>query len=173
MSELREDLRATPPAAVPADLAFNIRLRLAQERYRAQRPNLWWRMRTRLQPFAAQAFSGAVSAMAAFTIFFPHLAVPSTAYQNDVPLTWTTPARLMDMGPADLVSNPENIVVQVLVDPQGRVADYSILSGHYTPEDIRELRNRLTFTVFHPARVHGRPAPEFQFIAFNSIRVRG
>lgn len=173
MSELREELRATPPAPLPADLAFNIRLRLAQERYRAQRPGFWWRVRTRLEPFATQTVTGALSALLAFAVFLPNLAMPSAAYKNDVPISWSTPARLVDMGPADLVSDPDNIVVQVLIDPQGRVADYSILSGDYTPEDIRELRNRLTFTVFDPARVHGRPTPELQFIAFNSVRVRG
>lgn len=176
MSELREELRATDPvrgSAAPADLAFNIRLRLAQERYRAQRPSLWWRLNTRLQPFLPQAISGTCSALMAFALFLPSMAVPSAAYKNDVPISWSTPARLVDMGPADLVSDPDNIVVQVLVDPQGRVADYSILSGHYTPEDIRELRNRLTFTVFNPATVHGRPTPELQYIAFNSVRVRG
>jgi hypothetical protein len=177
MSGMREDLRATDPVrdsvAVPEDLAFNIKLRLAQERYRAQRPSLWWRLRMRLQPFAGQALTGVVSAVLAFTIFLPNLAVPMAAYKNDVPINWSTPAKLVDMGPADLVSDPGNIVVQVLVDNEGRVADYSILSGHYTPEDIRELRNRLTFTIFDPATVHGRPTYELQFIAFNSVRVRG
>lgn len=173
MTDLREELRAAPPAAVPADLAFNIRLRLAQERYRAQRPSLWWRLRQRLEPFAAQALSGTVLALLVFAMFLPSLAVPMAAYKNDVPISWSTPAKLVDMGPADLVSDPDNIVVQVLIDPQGRVADYSILSGHYTPEDIRELRSRLIFTVFDPATVHGRPAPEVQYIAFNSVRVRG
>jgi hypothetical protein len=173
MSELRDELRATPPASVPANLSFNIRVRLAQERYRAQRPSIWWRLGNRLQPFAAQAISGTLSAVVVFAIFIPSFVVPRSAYTNDVPISWSTPARLLDMGPADLGSDPANIVVQVLIDPQGRVADYAILSGHYSPDDVRELRNRLTFTVFDPATLHGRPTPELRLIAFNSIRVRG
>lgn len=173
MSDLRDDLRQTPPAAAPANLSFNIRLRLAQERYRAQRPSLWWRLRTRTEPFAMQAFSGTVSAMLAFALFLPNMTVPSAAYQNDVPLTWSTPSRLVAMGPDGLGSDPENIVVQVLIDHQGRVADYLILSGHYTPDDVRELRNRLTFTVFAPATYHGQPTSDLRLIAFNTIRVRG
>src|SRR5689334_12669564 len=58
MSDLRDELRATPPAAVPVNLAFNIRVRLAQERYRAQRPTFWWRLRQHVEPFAAQLIGG-------------------------------------------------------------------------------------------------------------------
>ena len=173
MSDLRDELRATPPAAVPSDLAFNIRVRLAQERYHSQSPTFWWRLRQRVAPFAAQVICGTASAIFAYALFLPSMAVPSAAYQNDVPISWSKPARLVDMGPVDLGSDPDNIVVQVLVDPQGRVADYSILSGHYSPDDVRELRNRLTFTVFDPATIHGRPTPELRLIAFNSVRVRG
>lgn len=173
MSDLRDELRPSVPPSVPADLSFNILLRMAQERYHRQRPNLWWRLRTRLQPFAMQALSGTGAAILIFALFTPGLVVPTTAYNNDVSIEWSKPARLVDMGPAELGSDPDNLVVEILIDPQGRVADYSILSGDYTPDDIRELRNRLTFTVFSPATVHGRPAPELRLIAFNSVRVRG
>jgi hypothetical protein len=173
MSDLRDELRSLPTAAAPVDLAFNIRVRLAQERYLAQSPTFAWRLRQRLEPFAAQIICGTVAAILAYALFLPSMAIPSAAYKNDVPISWSKPARLVDMGPVDLGSDPDNIVVQVLVDPQGRVADYSILSGHYSPDDVRELRNRLTFTVFDPATVHGRPTPELRLIAFNSVRVRG
>jgi hypothetical protein len=173
MSELRDELSQVPVPAVPRDLAFNVRLRVAQERYRAQQPNFWWRLRTRFQPFAMPAFSGTMMALLIFALFIPEVAIPGTVYKNDIPIAWATPARLRGTGPVDLGPDPEDLVVQILIDHHGRVADYSILAGKYTRHDVRELRNRLTFTVFDPATFHGRPTTELRLIAFSKVRVRG
>ena len=127
----------------------------------------------RFQPFAVPAFSGTMSAMVIFALFIPEVAVPGTVYKNDVQIEWATPASLLATGPTELGPGSDNFVVQVLIDHNGRVADFSILSGNHTDEDMRELRNRLTFTVFNPATFHGRPTAEIRLIAFNTIHVRG
>ena len=105
------------------------------------------------------------------------MAIPGAVYDNDVPLELRTPARLRGTGSAGLHSEPENLpenlMVQVLIDQNGRVADYSIVSGHYTPDDARQLRHRLAFTVFDPATFLGRPTHELRLLYFSSIRVRG
>jgi hypothetical protein len=92
---------------------------------------------------------------------------------DDTPLTLRTPARLRGTGPIELVTNTEELMVQVLVDQQGRVADYDIVPGNYTPEDVRDLRNRLLFTVFAPATVFGMPQQQTLLLSFRSVRVRG
>ena len=51
------------------------------------------------------------------------------------------------------------LTVQLLIDSNGRVADYDIVSGNYTAEDVRNLRSRLLFAVFDPATFFGMPTP--------------
>jgi hypothetical protein len=117
--------------------------------------------------------TGLLSALLLFAVFLPQVSAPVGTRDDDTPLTLRTPARLRGTGPIELVTNTEELMVQVLVDQQGRVADYDIVPGNYTPEDVRDLRNRLLFTVFAPATVFGMPQQETLLLSFRSVRVRG
>jgi hypothetical protein len=98
---------------------------------------------------------------------------PVAPHSKDTPLLLHSPARLLGTGPLELGTKSEEMVVQVLVDSQGRVADYDIVDGTYTPQDVRDLRNRLLFTYFDPATVFGTPKSETLLVSFRSLRVRG
>jgi anti-sigma factor RsiW len=166
-------LRELPTPAMPADLPFRVRLRLSQERSRRQAPGWRWRLATRLGPLALPGGAGMLSALLLFGVFLPEVSAPMETRAVDTPLMLSTPARLRGTGPIELVTNTEELMVQVLVDQEGRVADYDIVAGNYTAEDVRDLRSRLLFTVFDPATVFGKPQPETLLLSFRSVRVRG
>lgn len=166
-------LRRLPCPAMPADLAFQVRLRLSQERGWQQQPGWRWRWSDQWGPLAFPALTGILSALLIFGIFLPQLSTPVRNSPDDIPLVLRTPARLRGTGPMELVTRTEDLLVQVLIDQQGRVADYDIVAGSYTPQDVRDLRNRLLFTVFTPATVFGRPTPETLLLSFRSVHVRG
>jgi hypothetical protein len=173
MEEMGQALRLLPAAAPPKDLAFQIQLGISQERLRRQAPGWWWRIRSRWGDVAAPALSGIFAAIVMFGLFLPQMPITLGVRQNDTPLFVRTPARLRGTGPMELVTRAEDLMVQVLVDRNGRVADYRIVDGIYTPQDVRDLRNRLLFTQFDPARANGVPRPERLLLAFRSVRVRG
>jgi hypothetical protein len=107
-------------------------------------------------------------ALILFAVFASHFAVPLRS-RPDVPLDLRTAARLPDNQYLQLGSAGNEMVVQLLIDRQGRVADYSILAGSYTPQDVRKLRNDLLFAVFEPAMVFGRPISQNLVI----VNIRG
>ena len=166
-------LRELPTPAMPADLPFRVRLRLSQERSRQERPSWRWRLATQWGHLALPGATGLLSAKLLFGIFLPQVSAPVSARSYDTPLALRTPARLRGTGPIELATNTEELMVQVLVDQQGRVADYDIVAGNYTPKDLRDLRNRLLFTIFDPATVFGRPQQETLLLSFRRVRVRG
>lgn len=64
------------------------------------------------------------------------------------------------------------IVVEALVNDQGRVYDYKILSG---PEDqvVRnQILDQLALSVFEPARVFGAPVRGRVILTFAGISVQ-
>ena len=165
---LGEMLRRVPAPAVPADLAFRVRLRLSQERAQQERPHWLWALTGQFRHLALPGTAGLLSAVVLFGIFASHFTVPLRV-SPDVPLDLRTSARLRDSSPLELDSKNGDLVVQLLIDRQGRVADYSIIAGTYTPEDIRNLRNRLLFAVFDPAMIFGTPVSEHLVL----INIRG
>lgn len=170
-------LRSIPTPAMPPDLAFNIRMKLSHQRYVSEQPSWKWKLANRLGSFAGPALAGVACALLFFGSFVFHFSAPRDS-SPDVPLVLRTPARLVATGPLELETRTENLVVQVLVDQNGRVADYDIIAGTYTDQDVRDLRNRLLFTVFDPARVIGKlgapqAMPETLLLSFSSVRVRG
>jgi len=151
-------LRRLPSPAVPEDLLPEIRIRVSQERARQDRPGLLWRLGNQWGHLALPGAAGLLSAVMIFCVFASHFSVPPRAAASPVvPLELRTPARLRDGQPLKLDTKMGDLVVQLVIDPQGRVADYYILAGTYTAEDMRNLRNSLLFAVFDPATFFGLP----------------
>jgi hypothetical protein len=163
-------LRRAAAPAVPLDLEFRVKLRLSQERYRRQRPGLMWSL---VQQWRHLAFPGAAGLLSAVVIFFLFASQFTPAVRanggGDVLLDLRTSARIRNSYLLDLDSTSSDMVVQLLIDRQGRVADYTILAGNYTPDDVRKLRSNLLFAVFDPARVFGTPVSETLVV----VQIRG
>jgi hypothetical protein len=168
IEQLGLSLRRLPPPAVPERLLSDIRIRISEERARRQRPSWLWKLTNEWGHLALPGATGLFTALAFFAIFAFHFAVPLRS-SPDVPLDLRTSAHLRDSRVLELGSGDNEMVVQLLIDPQGRVADYSILAGTYTPEDVRKLRNDLLFAIFEPAMVFGRPISEHLVI----VNIRG
>ena len=153
-------LRHLPAPAVPANLEFQVRLRLSQERRRRQQPHWTWRCGNWLAPFALPGAAGVLAALLIFASFVSLFGPTVRADSPDVPLALRTPPRLLSGGgPIQLNPRMENMIVELLIDHEGRVADYHIVDGSYTSEDIRTLRNLLLFAIFDPATLFGKPTP--------------
>jgi hypothetical protein len=167
MDSLSSLLKQLPAPPMPPELAFRIRHRISQEQARTQRPSWAWRWRNEAAPFALPAVAGLFLAVLIFGTFIRIFEIPvqanSQPNQGDVPIGLRTPPQLAGSGPVESDSGLECMVVEILIDQNGRVADFHVIQGKHTPEQMRRLRNALVFAVFRPATVFGQPTSDTVF----------
>lgn len=173
IEELGLSLRRLPAPVVPTRLVSDVRTQISQERARQQRPGWLWKLTNQWGYLALPGGVGLLFAVLIFGVFASHFAVPVPARTNDVPLAMRTPARPRDALLLNLNSTNGDVVVQLLVDQNGRVASYHIVEGSYTPQELRHLRNNLLFTVFDPAMVFGVPTTDTLIYSYRRVNVHG
>jgi len=129
-----------------------------------------------MKPLALPAAGGIATAvllfMAGMTNFQGIISAPQP---GDVPTILATEAQLKS---TLLDTAPEEINVDVLVDEQGRVIDYSLpksLDLVARQELKRVIGNSLLFTQFHPATTFGQPTSGWVRVTFRrtQLEVRG
>jgi len=178
---LREALRSLPRETPPADLIVRLRVAASKARVRARnsaRPWLEWRDRVRLslghlmRPVALPAVGGLCSAVFLFSTLVP---VFKSAFVMDnlwdVPTTLTTQPTVKFMAPVAFMN--EDAVVDLKLDDQGRIINYSILGapGPASAELRHSIENSLLFTEFWPATAFGKPIAGTIRISFRSSRI--
>ena len=106
------------------------------------------------------------------------------ANPNDVPLSIMQPAQLIAL--SDSPGNwapeqhdtelalPHALLVDVMVDANGQMMDYQILSGPHTLAMQHELNQMLLFSRLTPMKRFGRKISGGHVIlSFSAVRVRG
>ncbi len=164
----------------PADLALKLRVAISREAAQ-RRQRVWNRWSVRIEDavngFMLPATAGLVSAVIFFGVMIGFFALPSSvsAADQEVPIFYTPPQLAtvpVESGIANAI--PESVVVETLVDAQGRVQDYRIISG---PKDASryttQLDNVMIFTTFRPATSFGRPTMGRAVVSFAKINVKG
>ena len=156
----------------PEDLS--LRLRLAISREQAARRTSWrdtlslaWE--NTLRPLSVQVGAGLACAIVLLSTIVVLLGVvtpPNAVLANDEPLSVITAPHYLysAVRPSPIVLNGEagniTIVVEAMVNSNGRVYDYSIVSAPDGPEApaIRaQVLDQLMLAVFKPASVFGVP----------------
>jgi hypothetical protein len=162
-------LRQIPARKPPVGLTAVLRVAASRERQRrnftrAERFQLW-RQRVQLhadnlmRPIAVPAAGGLFSAFALFIMWVvPAYPLRTVNASMDVPTMLTTEAGILGTIPVGVSSGSE-AVVDVMVDEQGRMVDYRVVSGAAMLSKTmrRRLENTLLFTAFVPATTFGIP----------------
>jgi hypothetical protein len=65
------------------------------------------------------------------------------------------------------------IIVEALVNEQGRVYDYTILDGPHDPKVQVRVEDNLLASVFRPATVFGSPVRGHVVLTYTGVSVRG
>ena len=166
---VRSVLQELPARRPPETYATSLRVIASRERQRAlNRRTLaqmvaGWRERGRLfstnlmRPLALPFAGGVFSAIALFSVLvstYPLRGNPAF----DVPTALSTNPLVSRTAPFG--NSSEYVVVDVMVDGQGRMTDYTIVGG---PDGLkgaalrRSIENTLLFTEFLPATSFGQP----------------
>jgi len=180
MARIQRALKQIPVAAPPAALTSTLRVIASQERSRREVWQQPWRLVAErfhlcvdnmMRPLALPFAGGFVSAMLLFAMLIPSFAVPRNL-ANDVPIWRFTEPAVKQLDP--FILPDEECTVEVLVDGQGRMIDYTIQPGSNivnNSEFRRMLENKLLFTGFIPATAWGQPTAGKIVISFTREHV--
>jgi hypothetical protein len=188
LGRIRSQIRRVPVREVPENLAVKLRVMASQEASRrrsgdtgslmmtlAKRLNLW--VENLMRPFALPLAGGLVSAVVLFSMLVPTMTVLRGDGLDDVPTILTTGASIKDSLP--LGDTGDGVVVDLVVDENGRMVSYSFVSGPpmlaYNPEIRRAIESKLLVTRFEPATFFGQPTSSRLRISFrrSTIEVKG
>ncbi|MEX2263506.1 MAG: hypothetical protein WD696_16230 [Bryobacteraceae bacterium] len=179
MSGIGINLRSLPRVTPPPDLETRLLVLASRERQRraagGNLPALFSALRKRarllvgnlMRPPALPFAGGLISTAFLFGILAPTLAVPSGSLA-DVPTMLYTDARLETMPP---FAFDRDVVVDLVIDGQGRIVDYSFPSGEMRADSLGNLGNMILFTSFNPATSFGQPTSSRVRVSFRRSHI--
>lgn len=179
---VQQVLTAVGSAKPPDDLGLKLRLAISHER--ARREGHWWdelsvRWDNVLLPALVQAsagLAGAIVLIGSVVMLVGVVAAPQAVLANDEPLgAMTAPHYLYTAAPAQplVTSEDSTIVIEADVNAQGKVYDYTIVSGPNDEATQNQVRGRLMLLQYEPARIFGEAVRGRVLITFSGTSVRG
>ena len=169
------------PAKAPADLGLRLRVALSQEsantaQEKFARGRIRWQ--NTLRPLILQVTAGFASTVALLGGVALLIGMFGTEplLARDEPLGNASSPRFLytSFEPAGGIGDPDNpVVVQALVNGEGRVYDYVIVSGNADIKTRSQLEDTLLFSVFAPAQVFGQPVRGIVVLSFSGVSVPG
>ncbi|MDP9114688.1 MAG: hypothetical protein M3O20_13545 [Acidobacteriota bacterium] len=179
-----EELRKLPVRVPSAELRTALRVMASRERQRQVEHRDFaailrcWRDRAHLffdnvvRTVALPVAGGVCSTLVLFSMFVVPAYPLLTRGEADVPTVLNTPVAVKSMAPFSV--GDTDVVVDVVVDEQGRMADYAIVAGASVlanAQTRRRLENALVFSNFTPATSFGRPMMSKMRLWFHSSRI--
>jgi hypothetical protein len=169
---VREDCRSLPRQPVPPEVVLRLRVGLSQQLHQKLFSRLLLHMENAIQPLLLPGTAGVLTAIIFFGLIMGWQTVPVTT-SPDVPLSFSTPPRLLELAPINFNTDDQPVVVVTHIDAEGRVMGYKVLSGQDSPELIERLDRVIYFSLFEPATTFGRPTDGRLVLSLRRITVRG
>jgi hypothetical protein len=181
--EIQNTLAAMGPSKAPSRLQARLRAALAEER--AHGTHLAWYQRltaawsTTLRPVVLRIAAGTAATLVLIGgvgMLVTMVGAPTEVLANDEPLgAMTAPHYLYSAVPPQPIEfgRAVPILVEAMIDAQGRVYDYTILSGPTDENVERRLQANLLASVFRPATVFGQPVRGHVMMTYTGVSVGG
>ena len=179
----QDTLALLRPAQPPADLNLKLRLAISRERVRrdfrvADRVSLAWDNAVRPMLLQVSAgVAGTVLMVGSIMLLLGVFAAPAQAVlANDEPLGAVTAPHFLysAVNPGAIVTGRDTaIIVEALIDGNGRVYDYKIVSGPEEAAVQSQVVNQLLLSVFKPASVFGVPVRGRVVLTYDGVSVHG
>lgn len=177
---LHEGLRTLPERRPPAALSARLREMAGREQgYRmnaVHAPSMRhvWSVRLHLlvtnlmRPMAVPFAGGLASAVVLFGSLVPNLGFQRSPGE-DIPTPLFQEASIGNVPEFVGKKNPDDTLIEVKIDEQGRLVDFSVPEGQLTSE----IGNMILFTQYTPARVFGMPAQGTVMMRRSRVVVKG
>lgn len=186
LRQITTTLHTLPKAELPACTQLSMRVMASREAERRRFAGLSGLLRRCKQayslwsdnmakPVMAPAMGGFATAIVLFSMVMFNFRDIVVAQANDVPTALYTNASVKS---TPLAYEFDEVVLDILVDEQGRVIDYSFPEGYgslKTSALRRRMEHSLLFTQFTPATAFGQPTPGWVRVSFrrSEIDVKG
>ena len=155
-------LRGLHPRVPPSSLTTSLRVLASRERRRREGAELLDRLNlfatNMMRPLALPFAGGVFSTIVLFSTWLVPTYPMRAQGTFDVPTMLTTEATLKGTGVVG--ASDSDVVVDVIVNVEGRMVDYTIVSGRGVLSNAvsrRNFENFLLFTEFTPATAFGQP----------------
>jgi putative zinc finger protein len=170
--EAQASLQSLARRRVPPELALRLRVQLSRHLHRDLLSRFRMFLDNALKPVLLPASGGVVAAVAFFAML---MSVPGATLVSATPpsLDAATPPRILALAPISLPGGDADLVLVTHVNSDGKVLDYSVLSGQSSPALLRRLDRMLYFSQFAPAMVDGVRTEGHVVISLRRITVRG
>ena len=179
-ADQRRILRSLPLRTPPPDLMVRLRVAASKARMQPTGCARWnhWRdylqlsLRNLMRPVALPAIGGLCSAVFLFSSLVPTFqSAFASISPGDVPTMLTTEPMLKCTAP--IAFGDDDAMVDLHLDNQGRIVDYTIVSapGQQSDQLRRNIENNLLFTEFWPATSFGHGIAGTIRISFRSSRI--
>jgi hypothetical protein len=168
LGELRARLRRLEEPRIPDALTVRLRVlasheqarRVAHATWSARMGGIRLTFENLMRPVALPVAGGVLSALLLFGALVPTL-IFRHEIGNDSPLSFTDPDGMVvnwtgdipRLEPVDAVVSSDENVLELTVDNEGRIADYTVRQGQLTPEMLTIIQ----FSQFTPAMFFGKP----------------
>jgi anti-sigma factor RsiW len=180
--EIQSTLAALGPAKIPVRLQAELRAAISEERERGT--HLAWHRRfgtiwhETLGPVALRAATGTAATLlmlGGLSTLVVLTGEPTAVQANDERGAITAPHYLYSEVPPQPIELGREvpILIEAKVDDQGRVYDYTILSGPTDERVERRVQANLLASVFQPATVFGQPVRGHVVMTYTGVSVRG
>jgi len=164
-------LRETVAVRPPVDLTYRLRVLASHERVRMIAGSNWWstlrfRLNQILRPLAVPATGGILASLLAFAILVPNFTVHANT-TKDVPVGLYTEVSILTPSPFEF--SGRDVMVELTIDENGVVSDYSIPGGQLSKDEMRAVGNFLLFTSFKAATAFGQPVTSKKLLNISHI----
>lgn len=182
MQRIRAALKTLPVRPAPPELTSILRVMASHYRagrmygtspaavfsYLADRARLF--ADNLMRPLALPFAGGVLSAIVLFSMFVPSI-VFRRSYVNDVPIaSLSQEASVRSFAPFGF--KEADFVLEVTVDPRGRMVGYSLRDGVMEDQELRRsIENNLLFTGFYPATTFGQPRSGKIVVSFSRKQI--
>jgi hypothetical protein len=178
---LRMGFRALPKKDVSALLSTRLRVIASRERSRQLlrrditarlaeiRATIRLAFDNLLRPIAVPATGGILASFFCFAMIGQVLHVHAMP-ENDIPISLYTNAMLDEATPFSV--SGRDVMVQLTVDPNGKVSDFTLPSGDASSDEMREIGNLVLYSSFIPATAFGQRVSGKILVGINHIDVR-
>ena len=152
-------LKELKPKQPPTELTYQLRVLVSHERARVEQGAEWWpsfrfRLQQILRPLAVPAAGGIFSSLLFFAVLAPNFTVhASTGW--DVPVVGCTAVSMVSPSPFGF--NGRDITVEVTIDENNKVSDYSVQGAKLSNQEMHDVANFILFSTFKAATAFGQP----------------
>jgi hypothetical protein len=176
LASLRTLMAGVEPLQVPEDLQLETRVRLSHERSRNLRA--WWQSRIDnvLKPFAVPAVMGVMLTFLGFGALLGSLNRQADAAEaRTVAVIYQQPKgtnnTLKRLGAVQPPVLDQAFSIQAQINDDGRIEDFSVISGTRSHGNDRWLQELVLFSQFRPATTYwGMPVRAPVILSFVTVR---